>query len=854
MSHKYVGETPDFDGTQGDERCLLLAEGDRDRELLADQLGDGREVVTAAPGGVIPRFDICIADVSSYRRVGDVLAARKQAASTYQPVLLLVSEGGGPRHSGWIAEQLRGTADDVLVIPAPKHELAARVESLLRVRRQSRTLEHFSRAMDEATIGITITDPNEPEDPLVYVNDGFCRLTGYDRDAVLGRNLRFLQGPETERRAVRELRDALDAGDPVTVELTNYRADGEPFRNRVSVNPVRGDDGEVAHHLGFQQDVTERHELTDRLRTETNLLERVFETSPAGITVIDADGDIVRANGTAEEELGLERSEIVSRAYDDPAWDIFDEDGEPIPSEELPAARVLATGTPVEGFTHGIRIDGEARWVSVNAAPLVDEDGDVDGVVAAIEDITDERERERVLEQYESIIETVNDGVWILDDEKRITFVNGVIDEQVGFPPEVLIGTPLSAFEYIFADRETFQSFEGIVEDILTGRADDGQLDVEFDLGDTRVTTSINLARLPGDGDHTSVVCIARDISERVGRERELEQFETIVQTTADPIWVLDTEGRFLRVNNAMVELSGYSRDELIGQHVSMVVAEESVERAEALIRELLRSDREQGTFEGSFRTVDGIRRQYVNTISLLRTDDEFVGTVLAGHDVTDLREQQRRISVLDRVLRHNLRNRMGVIMGYATDLAAHADPEVARLGSTIEESAAGLLQLGESARKFETVVSGGSEQTATVDIVEQVETVVEEARFDHPSVDLVVEAPESATARAHQGFEIAMEEVLENAIAHSDREAPTVRVEVTAGPDDVEVRVIDDGPGIDEIDRRALMRGSETPLEHSQGLGLWLVRWTVESVGGAIHIGDNDPRGSVVTLTLPRR
>ena len=133
------------------------------------------------------------------------------------------------------------------------------------------------RALDEAPLGITITDPDRSDNPLIYVNESFEELTGYDATEVLGRNCRFLQGEGTEAEPVAELREAIDAAEPVTVELLNYRKDGEPFWNEVTVAPVRDEDGAVTNYVGFQVDVTERREAQDAVAAERERLDRVLE-------------------------------------------------------------------------------------------------------------------------------------------------------------------------------------------------------------------------------------------------------------------------------------------------------------------------------------------------------------------------------------------------------------------------------------------------------------------------------------------------------------------------------------------------------------------------------------------------
>ena len=117
-------------------------------------------------------------------------------------------------------------------------------------------LETKTRALDEAPVGITITDPDRPDNPMEYVNDRFVEMTGYDREESIGVNCRFLQGPDTDEESVAQLREAIDAEEPTSVELLNYRKDGAEFWNRVSVAPICDADGRVTEWVGFQEDIT----------------------------------------------------------------------------------------------------------------------------------------------------------------------------------------------------------------------------------------------------------------------------------------------------------------------------------------------------------------------------------------------------------------------------------------------------------------------------------------------------------------------------------------------------------------------------------------------------------------------
>ncbi|SNZ15845.1 PAS domain S-box-containing protein [Natronoarchaeum philippinense] len=162
------------------------------------------------------------------------------------------------------------------------------------------------RAMDEAPVGITIADAQREDEPLIYVNEAFERLTGYDRATVLGKNCRFLQGPATASEPVDRLRDAIDAGVPASEELINYRKDGRMFWNRVDLAPIYGD--ELAYFVGFQTDITDRkraqfaaRQRAESLDNERQTLERLLDRIDG--LVLDVTQTLVEAS-CREEMIG----------------------------------------------------------------------------------------------------------------------------------------------------------------------------------------------------------------------------------------------------------------------------------------------------------------------------------------------------------------------------------------------------------------------------------------------------------------------------------------------------------------------------------------------------------------------
>ncbi|MBN9121137.1 MAG: PAS domain S-box protein, partial [Planctomycetes bacterium] len=154
------------------------------------------------------------------------------------------------------------------------HDVTQRVrtEAALRLR---------DRAIQAVEAGIVITDPSQPDNPIVYASPGFERITGHAAADVLGRNCRFLQGPDTDPAAGPRIREAIRRGEPWAGELLNYKKNGTPFWNALSLSPVRDESGRVTHFVGVQADVTARRALEAQLR-QAQKLESIGQLS-AGV-------------------------------------------------------------------------------------------------------------------------------------------------------------------------------------------------------------------------------------------------------------------------------------------------------------------------------------------------------------------------------------------------------------------------------------------------------------------------------------------------------------------------------------------------------------------------------------------
>ncbi|MFB6354312.1 MAG: histidine kinase N-terminal 7TM domain-containing protein [Halobacteriales archaeon] len=256
--------------------------------------------------------------------------------------------------------------------------------------------------------------------------------------------------------------------------------------------------------------------------------------------------------------------------------------------------------------------------------------------------------------------------------------------------------------------------------------------------------------------------------------------------------------------------------------------------------------------------TVDGTERSYeIRTRPVTDFRDERVGTLLVFRDITELeviRQQEQRVAVMNRILRHNLRNTMNVVEGYSELLLESLSGEDRVYAERIAERAARMTSISEKARHFSADLDATGRREA-VDVVPVVESVVERVGSAHPAatVSCAGNGPARALVTGTGDLAIAVEYVIENAIEHHDREEPTVEVRVETDDVAVVITVADDGPGIPAIELEALEAGSETSLTHGSGLGLWIVYWVVSQSDGELTFEDNEPRGTVVTMRLPR-
>ncbi|WP_435066108.1 PAS domain S-box protein [Halobaculum sp. EA56] len=350
-----------------------------------------------------------------------------------------------------------------------------------------------------------------------------------------------------------------------------------------------------------------------------------------------------------------------------------------------------------------------------------------------------------------------------------------------------------------------------------------------------------------------------RDLAERertLAERREI--YRAVIDASFDLLFRIDLDGEFTYHSPSVEELLGYTPDELRGRQFTVVLPDaETAETAQALYECVLAGETVEETYlpletksgEVVYADIRGTPIYDADVPPADRMPVDIVAVQGMSRDATDRKRRDRLISVIHRVLRHNLRNDMGVIRGYTELLEDSLTGDDAELAQRIHNTAERLIDLSETAQKLEENLDAPP-QPEPIDVVPLVSRAATQIDEAHSGASITVDTPNTAVAQTAPRLETAIWELVDNAATHAG-DKPTVTVEIAVTDDEVVVRVLDDGPGLPDIEQSVLLSGEETPLVHGQRLGLWLVYWIVTSLDGELDVLEEQP-GAAIEIRLP--
>lgn len=348
----------------------------------------------------------------------------------------------------------------------------------------------------------------------------------------------------------------------------------------------------------------------------------------------------------------------------------------------------------------------------------------------------------------------------------------------------------------------------------------------------------------------STVVIFALTYSRQRQVNEERGFTDLALDSLRDIFVVLDTDGTIQRVNERAVAVTKYAESELIGMDARQLIAPEDRDSLSTAIDSAF--DGVEHGLEAILLTKDDRRILYeFRGRRFLDRPDAARGLAVIGRDIADRKLNEQRLLVALRVLRHDLRNQLNVIQGWADDIG-RADDD-AEIRQNILESTDNLLEMSRKARRMAELGDDGPDGSRQVDIDGEISTIVNEYREQYPTASFETDLASNALVETNGfEFETAVRNALENAVEHNGTSDPWVRVETTLESDLVRIALHDDGPGLPLNEQVVLETGVETPLQHGSGLGLWLIQWAMRELGGSVKFEDREPTGTTVTLELP--
>lgn len=453
---------------------------------------------------------------------------------------------------------------------------------------------------------------------------------------------------------------------------------------------------------------------------------------------------------------------------------------------------------------------------------------------------------EQPREKFETVFEHANDAIFIVDLENdSIVDCNPAAEDLVEFSREELLSMPASNLHP--HNLEEFMSFAGDVVEHGEGWTDD--ITCYCKSGDI-LPAEMSASVVEIDG-RPHLVNHVRETTDK----EERDWFEALIEHSSDLITIVSPDGSVRYQSPSIDHVLGYEPDEIRDERLFNFLHPDD----EPKVREML------GTMSGAdsglvrrleyrFRRADG-SWAWLETVASYRPDSPITGYVFNARDITSRKESQQQAAVLNRMLRHNLRNGLQVIVGHAQRISDGTSSDFAGRGDAILSKADELLDQSTYTKDIADILETSSVSRQSFELEPLIRSKIDRIADGHSDAVFEVDVPSDHRVAGTPKLDVAIDHVLQNAVDHND--SGSKRVVVTSRTSDselneIELTVADNGPGIPEQEKEVLLEGKETQLKHGSGLGLWIVNWIVTRTGGHITFEPNEPRGSRVILTLP--
>jgi len=565
---------------------------------------------------------------------------------------------------------------------------------------------------------------------------------------------------------------------------------------------------------------------------DVELFDQILQTTPHDlIWVFSAEWDeLVFLSGGYEELWGRSRETL-----EDSPRDFLNSIHSDDRAAVTDAMERVSAGESIDMEFRVISDEEPPRWLWAHGAPVRDDTGEIGRVAGFVRDITPRKQRERDLEQYQTIIETVPDGVYVLDADFRFTFINDALAEMTGYDREVLLGSHAS----LIFDEGALEQGQRIREGLKTGDRQFGTLETEVKTaGNGRVPCEMR-GHLLGDQEEAEwrgTAGIIRNIADRKERERGLQARSTAMEASIDGMSILDESEEYVYVNQAHAEVYGYDDpEEFLGETWHMCYGEDELRRFNEEVMPTLFDD---GAWRGEAVGTRKDGSTFPQELSLTVTADGI--TVCVVRDISerkqrerDLEQQNERLEAFADTVSHDLRSPLNVATGRLELAQEECDSE------HLEEVANGLDRCNALIDDLLTLAREGESvnEMEPVTLANMVEGCWR--NVDTTEATLVTETEQTVQADRSRLQQL-LENLMRNAVEHGGED-----VTVTVGDLDDGFYVADDGSGIPENEREDVFEAGYSTTQGGTGLGLNIVHEIANAHDWEITVTESEAGGT---------
>ena len=626
----------------------------------------------------------------------------------------------------------------------------------------------------------------------------------------------------------------------------------------------RDDDGEPLRAVGLHLDVDEQKRREQEIKQLRNRLETFSQTVNDAFFFLPRDlSETLYVNDAIERIYGVTSQET----YADPeVWlrHIHPDDRELLRDamEDFQNGRVSGMVSQRFRVQHPER---GLRWMKTEMDVVTDDSGTVTHIAGITRDVTERKQREMELTQFQEAVDQTADAVYIVDANGDIEYANAAFEElktttgadAFGRVSQILNPEPTDDPK---ADDfwKTVQSGDQWECEITEQQTDGGSITI------SQVVSPIRDA----DGEPQKFVVIARDITERKEYEIQLktarEDLRKIIDLVPDIIAVKDKDGRYLLANQTTAEVYGTTVNEIEGtlENDLLPSPEDSEEYRQDDV-DVIESGEPKQIPEEELTTADGeIRTLRTTKIPYEPNGRNTDAVLLYARDITPLKQyeqqletQRDNLDLLNQVVRHDIRNDLQLIQAYAgmlTEANSLSETHQQYL-SKVLKATNNAIDLTTSARDLSEVMLQNDAEIKPVPLAQALEQQVDRLRSETQTAAITIEGSLPAVdVMADELLEAVFRNLLSNAVQHNDKELPEIVVSATIHEQNAVVKIADNGRGVSDKHKEEIFAHGNQGLEsEGTGIGLHLVKTLVDRYGGTVWVEDNDPEGAIFCVEL---